>query len=420
MFTMNSVGRNLAAITIVALALVVSQARAAAPPGYVDASTFGYNPTDATDALQAAINTGSNVYVPNMGTDWVIRPIQFTRSYQDILFESGVVVSAKPGEFLGPTDSLFLASRIYGVTMTGYGATLRMRKDDYQQAPYEKAEWRSAISLYSVSGFEVRGLRIENTGGDAIFITATAAPNGDNGPAYSENVVIKDVVLDNNYRQGISVASVENLLIDNAIIRNTNGTYPYSGIDFEPDYPVHRIANAMVRNSIIEANNGWGILFATTNTQLSKSIAVENVTIVGNHLDGIRMTEPLPGVTIKDSLIVGNDDYGFRGTPVTLDLLLSGTARNSIDYSALWGNGDGTRTGWTELGPGTTTNVAPNFYSTDPNSPYYLYLAKNNAASILQGGHDGGYLGARPVVPEPAGLGMLAGAALLFTRRRRA
>ncbi|HEX7010862.1 MAG TPA: hypothetical protein VF184_12840, partial [Phycisphaeraceae bacterium] len=64
--TMNS--RGLAA----ALGILLGWVRltsAAAPPGYVDASAFGYDAADATAALQAAIDTGSNVYVPNMGAD---------------------------------------------------------------------------------------------------------------------------------------------------------------------------------------------------------------------------------------------------------------------------------------------------------------------------------------------------------------
>ena len=52
--------------------LSAAAAGAEIPPGYVDASSYGYNATDATAALQAAINTGQNVFVPDMGTDWFI------------------------------------------------------------------------------------------------------------------------------------------------------------------------------------------------------------------------------------------------------------------------------------------------------------------------------------------------------------
>ncbi|HEX7010936.1 MAG TPA: right-handed parallel beta-helix repeat-containing protein, partial [Phycisphaeraceae bacterium] len=237
---------------------------------------------------------------------------------------------------------------------------------------------------------------------------------------YSQNVTIKDVRLDNNHRQGISVISVQNMLIDNAVILNTNGTAPEAGIDFEVNYNTQRIFNVQVRNSVIYANHTWGILFAGHADLVDGPITVdiENVTILGNHADGIRMYHPLPGVTIKDSLVVGNDGYGFRGTPVTSDLVQGeisgeGPPRNSIDTSVLWDNASGGRTGWTRLGAGAFTNVEPIFHSLDPDDPYFLYLDLSNPAVILHGGHDGGYLGARPVyVPEPSsawGLLLLGG-----------
>lgn len=381
-------------------------ASAEVPAGFVDASTFGFNFTDSTAALQAAIDSGQNVYVPNMGADWIVSPIMLTHSNQEIRFESGVVVSAKPGAFQAVDDALFTASGKSNITLNGYGATLVMRKSDYQQAPYAPAEWRHGINLLDVSGFEILGLSIKSTGGDGIYVGA----NSQSG--YSQDIVVKDVLLEDNHRQGISIISVKNMLIDNAVILNTQGTAPEAGIDFEANYDAQRIANVTVRNTIIQGNNTYGILFAGS-IDLAEPISVdiENVTIVGNGADGIRLYQPIPGVSITDSLVVGNSGTGLRGTSVTSDLIrgdLQGTGpgRNAINHSALWDNGNGANSGWTSLGTGTTTNIQPLFYSMDPASPYFLYLDPANAASILTGGHDGGQLGARPVyVPEPASVG---------------
>ena len=412
--------RSVATVTLVLMpgSLVIADP----PPGFIDASTFGYNTIDATAALQAAIDSGSNVYVPNMGSDWIVAPIHLTQSNQEILFESGVTIAAKQGEFMGTDDSLFRAARVSNVKMTGYGATFRMRKSDYVQSPYPDGEWRMGILLQSVDGFDIRGMRIEDTGGDGIYI-------GSSSPSeFSNDVVIKDVVLNNNLRQGISVISARNVLIDNAIISVTNGKYPASGIDFEPNFATQRIENVTVRNSIIQANDNWGILFATGNNELPLSVTVENVTILNNGRDGIKLTEIEPGVTIKDSLLINNAEYGLRGAPVTGELILGeilGTApdRNSIDYSVLSGNVDGSRTGWTELGPGTAVNIDPIFYSMDPSDPYFLYLDPSNPLEILQGASDGGYVGARPVyaIPEPGSAMLFSGIILLpFIYRRRA
>jgi hypothetical protein len=406
---------------VLAAVATANTAAAAPPPGFVDASTFGYDAGDATAALQAAIDTGSNVYVPDTGSPWVVRPITLSCSNQEILFESGVVVAAKPGAFQAVGDALFTASGKSNIKLTGYGATLRMRKADYQQAPYEPAEWRHGINLLDVSGIEIRGLTIADTGGDGIYV----GTNSETG--YSQDVTIADVALNNNHRQGISVISVKNMLVDNAVILNTRGTAPEAGIDFEVNFQTQRLANVKVRNSIIQANHTWGILFAG-HSELPEPITVdiENVTILANEADGIRLYNPLPGVTVRDSLIVGNADFGVRGTPETEALLEgeqqhTGPARNMVEYSALWNNGQGTHAGWVALGDGTVSDVEPIFYSTDARSPYFLYLDPSNAAGILNGAQDGGYLGARPayVAPEPgaASLVLIGGWGLAARRQ---
>lgn len=421
-------GRGLASVTVASVVTGASIiAQAAAPPGFIDASAAmyggGYNATDATAALQAAINTGQNVWVPNMGTPWNITPISLTKSNQTIQFASGTVVAAKQGAFLGTNDSLFTAGEVSNVNMIGYGATLQMRKNDYTQSPYPAGEWRTGINLYHVSNFQIKGLTIKDTGGDGIYVDGYGGPNG----GYSQDVLIKDVRLDSNYRQGISVTSVNGLTIDNATILNTSGTWPKCGIDFEPDYPDQTLQNITVKNSIINANGGSGIQFwvsggtgnlADVNSDVSATI--DNVTMLGNTFSGITMNKALPNVTIKDSLFVDNKTYGVGGVDSSLDLFTSGTPRNSIANSAFWSNDKGTTTGWVSLS-NSLTNVNPLFYSTDPNSPYYMYLSPAVSAQIANGASDGGYMGARPVygVPEPASGAILALGGLLLIRRKR-
>src|SRR5688572_2033662 len=103
-----------------------------------NAAWWGFDPKDSTRFLQAAINSGAKtVIVSNMGADWIITPITLAGD-QEIIFEPGVVVTAKPGEFHGTHDSLFRADSKTGITLIGYGATLRMQKADYQSDKYQK------------------------------------------------------------------------------------------------------------------------------------------------------------------------------------------------------------------------------------------------------------------------------------------
>ena len=218
-----------------------------------NAAWWGFDEKDSTRFLQAAINSGAKkVVVSNMGRDWVITPIALA-SDQEIFFEPGVVVTAKKGQFHGTHDSLFKARDKENISIGGYGATLRMQKPDYMSKEYKKAQWRTGIYLDSCSNVNIYGLTIRDTGGDGVYL-------GDAGRGYSDNVTIKDIIFDNNYRQGISVISVENLVIENCLFKDTSGTGPAAGIDLEPDGPKARLINVVIRNCIAENNQGPGFV----------------------------------------------------------------------------------------------------------------------------------------------------------------
>ncbi len=94
------------------------------------ASWWGYDPADATAALQAAINSGvPKLVVDKQAGPWIVDRMTLA-SNQEILFEDGVEVRAKRGAFTGTSDSLFAASQLENITLTGYGASLRMWRSD--------------------------------------------------------------------------------------------------------------------------------------------------------------------------------------------------------------------------------------------------------------------------------------------------
>ena len=66
-----------------------------------NASWWGFDEEDATEFLQAAIDSNAEtVVVPYMGAPWVVKPIRL-RGNLTMRFEPGVVVLAKEGEFKG-------------------------------------------------------------------------------------------------------------------------------------------------------------------------------------------------------------------------------------------------------------------------------------------------------------------------------
>lgn len=222
--------------------------------GQADVSWWGFDEEDSTDALQAALDSGAaKVTIPYMGKPWITRPLTM-RSNQEIYLEPGVVVLAKKGEFRGRGDSLFRATDESNITFRGYGATLRMRKRDYQQPPYERAEWRMGLSFNGCTNILVEGVRIESSGGDGIYAGATGQQ------AYCKDMTVRNVTCHDNHRQGISVIGAENLLIEGCTFSNTWGTAPGAGIDLEPDGPHERLVNILIKDCVFENNEGHEVL----------------------------------------------------------------------------------------------------------------------------------------------------------------
>lgn len=239
-----------------------------------NASWWGFNEHDSTAALQGAINSGAKkIVVPYMGKEWIVRPIKL-KSNQEIIFEPGVVVTAKKGEFKRKKTYLFLAHNIKNVTLRGYGATLRMRKKDYEGSDYIKSEHRTVLGILGSDNIKVLGLTLRDSGGDGIVIFARNALKEDYRVP-CRDVIIKDCILDNNYRQGITVSSVENLLIENCILKNTNGTWPKAGIDIEPSNYRESLSNIVISNCISENNAGPGFqVFLGQLSSKSKDVTV--------------------------------------------------------------------------------------------------------------------------------------------------
>jgi hypothetical protein len=214
------------------------------------ASWWGFDPADATRSLQATLDSpAKRVIVDKMAGPWIVTTIRLP-SNKEIVFESGVVVEARRGAFLGKSDCLFLANGSKNLILRGQGATLRMHKADYHKPPYEPAEWRHALSLRGCQDVTVEGLTLADSGGDGIYLGA-GSPGATN-----RNITIRNVICDGHNRQGISVITAENLLIEDCVFSNTRGTAPEAGIDFEPNHPEERLVNCVLRNCRSENNAG--------------------------------------------------------------------------------------------------------------------------------------------------------------------
>jgi hypothetical protein len=291
-----------------------------------NAAWWGFREEDSTEALQAAIQSGAKrVMVPNMTKDWIVRPIKLAGD-QELILEDGVVITAKRGEYRGRGDSVFTAQDVSNLTIRGYGATIRMQKEDYiygrvladlkwdrQFGQYPRAEWRMTLSLRGVSNVKVYGVTLRDSGGDGIYVAGGAQK-------YSRNIHIKDVDCDNHYRQGISVISVDGLLVENSVFRNTWGTPPSAGVDIEPDSPAERVRDLVFRNCRFEDNYGDGIEIFLAHLKPESgdvSILFDNCRVTSRRGTGIRVTKIAddgPGglVEFRNCTVENTEGYGVK------------------------------------------------------------------------------------------------------------
>ncbi|MEO2034263.1 MAG: right-handed parallel beta-helix repeat-containing protein, partial [Planctomycetaceae bacterium] len=268
-----------------------------------NASWWGFDREDATAALQQAINSkASKVIVPFMGSPWIVRPIEL-RSHLELVFEPGVVVLARKGEFRERWDCLFSAITKSDITMRGSGTIFRMRKRDYRNPPYPpKEEWKHVVKGEGVRRMMLEGLQMESSGGDGIYF-------GSDSVRGSEDIVIRNCVSFDNHRQGISLTDIKNLLVENCVFKGTEGTGPSAGVDYEPDRTQGKLVNCIFRNCLFEDNAGHGMFVRAndfrSDTSEPISIRFENCTS--------RMSQPGTGGDCGMCVRVPGDE-GPEGT----------------------------------------------------------------------------------------------------------
>lgn len=211
-------------------------------------STLGHDPVDATEFLQAALDsTADTVVIDNAHAEWISGPLFVRRSNVTIILESGVTLRAKAGAFPVTQDCQITVGAVENVNIYGYGAQIVMNKPEYTEG-----EWRHALSLRGSQQVVVAGLVLADSGGDGIYVGAgQAAPLG---PCV--DITIRDCILDNHRRNDMSVISVEGLVVERCAFTNAGGTHPQTGLDFEPNGDGEKLKRIVVRDCYFNGNIG--------------------------------------------------------------------------------------------------------------------------------------------------------------------
>ncbi len=254
------------------------------------ASWWGYDPDDATKALQAAVRSGvKKLIVDKMPAPWTVRPIRGV-SDQEIVFADGVEVRAKKGAFKGISECLFTYDWCTNVVLRGEGAALlRMNRGDYTNATlYAPSEWRNGIRLCSCRNVTVENLTIAETGGDGVYV-GWRAPGGP-----CTDIVLRNLVCERNCRQGLSITCAENVLVEGCTFRQTSGRSPQSGVDIEPNRNTDVLKNIVLKDCTSVDNDGCGfevMIFHLDRSSEPVSIRFENCRSSGNRRK-YRFTRP--------------------------------------------------------------------------------------------------------------------------------
>lgn len=251
----------------------------------VNASTFGWNATNATTAFVNAINSANDtIVIDKQASDWMINPTHFEYvNNKTIIFENGVNLVARPGAFSGIYSTLFYLDECNNITVIGYGATFKMQKNEY--IAYNNSQFRHCISMMSCNNIKIYGLKLMDSGGDGILV---ASWTGITLQRYCENILLKDLWADNHYRQGISVISAQHVRIENCWFTNTSGTEPQAGVDIEPNQPYERLIDIVFEKCRFTGNAGSGILIAPisiNSTTLPMDVTFSNCYVSNNGIN---------------------------------------------------------------------------------------------------------------------------------------
>ena len=218
----------------------------------VKASTFGFSADDATDCLQRAFDSDADrIVIDRQASDWHVRPLFIRRQNKEIVFEDGVVLRARRGEFKGRSDCLLTVCDTAGhVTIRGEGkVVLAMNKSDYrdEKLGYRPSEWRHGIAVRGAKDVTIRNVTVLSSGGDGIY------------PIEAEGLLIEDVVCRDNHRQGMSPICVRGLTVRRCEFLETVGTPPQSGVDLEPNDESQYLEDCLFEDCVFSGNKAHGI-----------------------------------------------------------------------------------------------------------------------------------------------------------------
>lgn len=116
-----------------------------------------------------------------------------------------------------------------------------------------EGEWGMGVRFHGATNSSVDGISVRDCWGDCVYVGG-----------HSKGIEIKNCILDNGRRQGISVTNADSVKISNCKIMNIAGTAPEYAIDLEPNRG-DTVTNIIIDH--VEVSNCKGGFLATRGTK---------------------------------------------------------------------------------------------------------------------------------------------------------
>ncbi len=257
------------------------------------ATWWGYDKEDATKAIQAAIDSGvKKVVIDNVGSDWVVAPIQL-RSNLEIVLNDGVVLRRKPGAFVYQDSRgrlrgriLFQMTDLQNVTFRGIGSA----KIVGEELPYGIAI-QASTHTFNIEGSYQNDPAKKTNSKNISIVNLTVCPSGGDVVRICgcEQILLDRLQAIRGYRQGISITGdCIDLKAVNCKFNDTAGSAPMAGIDIEPNYDSARLENLVFEDCEFVNNELSGVC-VSNNSNMAASITFQNCLIEANANGGIMM-----------------------------------------------------------------------------------------------------------------------------------
>lgn len=284
-----------------------------------------YNAEDATENIKTALLRAKEtpgrdrVILSNQGgkTVWISGPITLGNNVE-LFLEKDVTLQAKSGEFEYYKQSFISIEDKKDVAIKG--ADKESSKISMLIEEYFDGEWRHCINIAGGTNVVVENLTCEKGGGDGINISDLYLIENVISGA-NENILIENVICDGNARNGISIISGNNIIVNSCTLSNTGqfnpsglaSSGPWAGIDIEPERRKN-VTNVSITNCKFNRNRNIGLCIAyakLVDREEGAVLNVNNCTFSQNQF-GIRATgrnEVLKGVINIENCLIQNSTY---------------------------------------------------------------------------------------------------------------